>query len=127
MATIVSSSTTQHFANNPIVVEVIPGNVNEKATFHQIKLSVVVSFDNKGKMFTFSAPASSTENASFDISSAIRSLTSQYQHETISGLTTRYYPYASYILAAWDEYLLDGTVRKSVPSLEMQGTAFMED
>lgn len=93
---------------SPIMVTVTSESGLSNATFHRVKLIVTaaLSTDGKSQVFELSAPAGSNEDVEFDISTALRSVASGYEHSKVSAATT--YPYISYTLKAYDEWMLNG-------------------
>lgn len=108
MATKIGITSGSLLIGSPIMVTVTSDSGLSKATFHRVKLIVTaaLSTDGKDKVFELSSPAGDNEEVEFDISTALRSAASGYEHSKVSSETT--YPYISYTLKAYDEWMLNG-------------------
>lgn len=109
-----------NFINNPIVLNIQDMQYPEGATFKQIKVNIVVTPSYKGastKEHSFGLDASIGGVMSFDISSALRAEMNKWhptpdllQLDDIGEYEVFYYPYATFEVEVWEEYMLDGEV-----------------
>ena len=99
---------------NPIGVEVTAEEVRGNVAFHNVKLIVKASLSISGQVeeFELSAPAGNNETVEFDVSDALRTVAGKFQFAPITANYT--YPYLSYSLSAYDEYMADGILREKV-------------
>ena len=112
MATI-SAVSESKFIGCPITYRVAPASIPAAATFHRVRLAVVISSGGtEAGSFEFSAPVSGTEAVDFDISSAFRAVADRHEYSP----TTLTYPSWTAQLKAYDDYLLNGEERHIGPS-----------
>lgn len=118
MAKSIKLSSGSLFCGSPITIDVEPETVNVRATFHRVKLEISAALSNDSSFDTYvqSAKAKNNETAYFDVSSALRSVASKFEYEYQLG--DRVYPYLTYTLKAYDEYMLDGILHERVGERE---------
>lgn len=112
---------------NPICVTVRSEAGLTKATFHRVILEVTADISSGAtKKFTLSSPAGSDEDVVFDISAALRSVASKYTHTPIHDYMSYAFPYLTYTLRAYDEWMLNGILSEKQGLLESpsSGTYF---
>lgn len=109
MATSITISSGSLLIGSPIVVSVGASNVGA-ATFHRVKLIVraALSSDGEEKEYPLSTNASNGETVQFDISTALRSVASGYEYDLVAA--AKEYPYLTYTIEAYDEYMLNGVL-----------------
>lgn len=118
MATI-SAVSESKFIGCPITYRVAPASIPAAATFHRVRLAVVISSGGtEAGSFEFSAPVSGTEAVDFDISSAFRAVADRHEYSP----TTLTYPSWTAQLTAYDDYLLNGEERHIGPSAAVSVT-----
>lgn len=108
MAQSISIDSGSVLIGSPIEVSVQAESVGSKATFHRVKLivSAALSTDGQYEDFELSSPVTDGETVTLDISDTLRTVAGKFTFSPISAETT--YPYISYTLTAWDEYMIDG-------------------
>lgn len=118
MATSLYLQSGSLFIGNPINVA-ITANTVESCTFHRVKLQVTASRAFSGTVHgattrteELSAPVESGETVYIDISSVLRAVCSDFRHEPVSD--TVEYPYLTYSLSAYDEYMVDGDLYTNI-------------
>lgn len=118
MAKSIVLSSGSILCGSPIIISVMPTTVNERSTFHRVKLeiSVALSTDSSFETYTQSAKADNGEDVIFDVSSALRSVFSRYVYDY--QVEDRTYPYLIYTLKAYDEYMLDGILNEKFGEME---------
>ena len=114
MAQSISIDSGSVLIGSPIEVSVQAESVGSKATFHRVKLivSAALSTDGQYEDFELSSPVTDGETVTFDISDTLRTVAGKFSFSPISAETT--YPYLSYKLSAWDEYMIDGILNEKV-------------
>lgn len=129
MATSIVLKSGSLFCGNPIVVAVNAENVPEDATFHRVKLEVTANFFPDGdtyrfnqNTYIFSSPANSGETILIDVSSALRSVSSDYLFNYVE--SERTLSYLSYTLKAYDEYMQDGILNEKVGERDYGSTLY---
>lgn len=108
MATKIEITSGSLLIGNPIMVSVTAERGLSNATFHRVKLIVkaALSPDFIEEEYPLSAPANSNEVVEFDISTSLRSVAAKYKYNHVTG--SKIYPFLSYTLEAYDEYMLNG-------------------
>lgn len=109
-----------NFINNPIVLNIQDMQYPEGATFKQVKVSVVVATNQgsgKTKEYIFGVEVGTSNTVGIDISSALRAEMNKWyptpdllQLDDIGEYEIFYYPYATFEVEVWEEYMLDGEV-----------------
>lgn len=114
MAQSISIESGSVLIGSPIEVLVQAESVGRKATFHRVKLivSAALSTDGQYEDFELSAPVTDGEQVSFDISDTLRTVAGKFTYSPITQSAT--YPYISYTLKAYDEYMIDGILHEKV-------------
>lgn len=108
MAKSIVLSSGSLLCGSPIVFSVMPNTINERASFHRVKMeiSAALSTDSSFDVYIQSAKANNGVEITFDVSSVLRSVASKYVYEYQT--TDRVYPYIIYKVKAYDEYMIDG-------------------
>lgn len=108
MAKSIVLSSGSLLCGSPIVFNVMPSTINERATFHRVKMeiSVALSTDYSFDKYLQSANAKNGVEITFDVSSTLRSVASKYVYEYQT--EDRTYPHLIYTIKAYDEYMIDG-------------------
>lgn len=108
MATKIEITSGSLLIGNPIMVSVTAEIGLSNATFHRVKLIVksALSPDFVEEEYPLSAPANSNEVVEFDISTSLRSVAAKYEYNHVTN--NKIYPFLSYTLEAYDEYMLNG-------------------
>ena len=95
------------FADDPIVVTVIPNQFEDGGTFRQVAIKIKVDYvgDKENREYDFFLPA--VDNATpviGDVSSAIRSTLAQWEYDADSIVvgSSVTYPHASFSVTAWE-------------------------
>ena len=109
MATDIVLSNGSLMIDNPIVYRVTAETIATRATFHRLHLKVRASLSTDGVVHTyiFTSPVDNGGSVDIDISIALRSVAQQYDYTPITTAAVTY-PYITYVVTAWDEYMLDG-------------------
>ncbi|MDD3037888.1 hypothetical protein [Bacteroides sp.] len=112
MAKSIVLSSGSLLCGSPIVFSVMPNTINERATFHRVKMeiSAALSTDSSFDNYIQSAKAKNGVEVAFDVSSTLRSVASKYVYEYQT--TDRVYPYLIYELKVYDEYMIDGILHE---------------
>lgn len=110
MAVIQAQSSGSPLIGSPIVYPILAGSFSN-TTFHRVKLQVVAGLQG-GNYVTIemSSPADEGETLQFDISSALRAVADKYEY---TPEPPERYPYISYYMIAWDEYMQNGIIHTS--------------
>lgn len=110
MATKINLVSGSAFIGNPIQVRVTASTVSSYATFHRVRLKVTaaLSTGSEQQEFPLFSPVDNGGMADFDISDALRSVVASYSYSPVTSATS--YPYITYTLQAYDEYMLYGTL-----------------
>ena len=100
------------FTGNPVSVIVTSATVSDKATFRRVRLKATIN----GNDFEFSQSVSgSGEDVEFDVSSALRAVSSQYSIAADPlGTTTIAYNAYWLTLTVCDDYMIDGQTFEGV-------------
>lgn len=108
MAKSIVLSSGSLLCGSPIVFNVMPSTISERATFHRVKMeiSAALSTDHSLDKYLQSANAKNGVEITFDVSSILRSVASKYVYEYQT--EDRTYPYLIYTIKAYDEYMIDG-------------------
>lgn len=124
MAKSIVLSSGSLLCGSPIVFSVMPNTINERATFHRVKMEILValSTDSSFDLYTQSAKASNGVEITFDISSTLRSVASKYVYEY--QIVDRTYPYLIYKLKAYDEYMIDGILYEKEGEMSYGSTLY---
>lgn len=129
MATSIVLKSGSLFCGNPIVVAVNAESVPDDATFHRVKLEVTANFFPDGDTYRFnqntyilSSPAKSGEQLMIDVSSALRSVSSDYLFQYAE--SERTLSYLSYTLKAYDEYMQNGILNEKVGERDYGSTLY---
>lgn len=112
MATILTGNTGSPLCGNPIVYTVQAGAYTNP-TFHRVKMKVHAGMQGEDyQSIQMSVPVVSEnhEEIPIDVSSALRAVADNYE---FTPTPPTYYPYISYFLEAWDEYMINGEVYES--------------
>lgn len=107
----ISLTTGSILNGNPITVSITPSAIQGTTTFHRIILEVLCGITSGNyETIQFSASVNNNNDAvSIDISSALRIFKDTYEY---SYMTTTF-PVVNFQLAAYDEYMLNGTVKQT--------------
>lgn len=116
---------------NPIVYAVTAATLKGEVSFHKVKLEVTASmvpsaddrvYNKENKVvLTFSSVVNSGETVQIDISSALRSAADTYVYSSVPPSA---YPYITFSLKAWDEYMQNGQeAQKTAVITNAGGTA----
>lgn len=99
---------------SPVEVSVQAEVAGSKATFHRVKLIILAALSSDGvtEEFVLSAPVADGEITRFDLSDVLCTIAGRYQFAPVSESVT--YPYISYTLSAYDEYMVDGILNEKV-------------
>lgn len=124
MAKSIVLSSGSLLCGSPIVFSVMPSTINERATFHRVKMeiSVALSTDSSFDLYLQSAKANNGVEITFDISSTLRSVASKYVYEYQT--TDRTYPFLIYKLKAYDEYMIDGILYEKEGEMNYGSTLY---
>lgn len=122
MAKSISITSGSILIGNPITVSVEAETAGSKATFHRVKLIVRAALSTSAdyEVFELSAPAGDGEIVSFDISDTLRTVAGRFAFAPVTSSYT--YPYISYKLSAYDEYMREGILYDKVGEREYAGT-----
>ena len=109
-----------NFIDNPIVLNIKDMEYPDGATFKQIKVSVLVTpgqDDKATKEYMFGVEVGTSSIVSIDISSALCAVMNEwYPSFDLLRLNnngvydTFYYPYTTFEVEFWEEYMLDGEI-----------------
>lgn len=100
------------FIENPIVYNVTANEVTGVVSFHNVMLQVTAGLQGGNYVdYVLHSPVDSGETVQIDISSALRAVASDYKY---AATPPDNYPYISYSLKAWDEYLQNGDVHENI-------------
>ena len=112
MATILTGNTGSPLCGNPIVYTVQAGAYTNP-TFHRVKMKVHAGMqggDYQPIQMSVPVVSENHEEIPIDVSSALRAVADNYE---FTPTPPSYYPYISYFLEAWDEYMINGEVYES--------------
>lgn len=112
MAKTISLLSASPFVDTPIVYNVTASDVTGTVSFHNVMLQVSAGLQGGSYVdYVLHSPVDSGETVQIDISSALRAVASTYQYEATAPVN---YPYISFTLKAWDEYMQNGAVHEKV-------------
>lgn len=114
---VINTITGSKFAGCPVMVEVVSGSIDSKATFHRVRIVATVG----NNQFEFSKPVGNDSQYDFDVSSALWAVLErhEYQADQLGN-----YPAVSLSVVAYDDYLLDGEEKHFGPSTSADGGQF---
>ena len=121
MATITSTPGNKCLSHNPIIYIVQAGDPNG-ATFLRVRIVATVTMSGASHQFVFSEPASSYENITFDISSAVRAVADLHPY---AADTLNDYPALTHSITAYDDYLVNGEETSSTGTASETFTAYI--
>lgn len=119
MAQSISLISGSPLINSPIVYAVKASVVSGTVSFHRLMLQVTAGLSGGNNVdYTLSSPVDSGETVNIDISSALRSAANGYEYTSTPPSS---YPYVSFSLKAWDEYMQNGEVHENVAPVTNSG------
>lgn len=124
MATSLQINSGSVLIGNPIGISVRAESVSGNIAFHKVKLVVKASLSSDGiqEEFVMSATAGNEDTVEFDISDALRTVAGRFSFSPVESDHT--YPYLSYTLSAYDEYMADGILHEKVGEQIYPGTLY---
>lgn len=112
MAKTISFLSGSPFIENPIVYNVTANEVTGVVSFHNVMLQVTAGLQGGNYVdYVLHSPVDNGETVQIDISSALRAVASDYKY---ASTPPDNYPYISYSLKAWDEYMQNGDVHENI-------------
>lgn len=121
MATINSTPGNKCLSHNPIIYIVQAGDP-DGATFLRVRIVATVTMSGASHQFVFSEPASSNENITFDISSAVRAVADLHPY---AADTLNDYPALTHSVTAYDDYLYNGVETSSAGTASGSFSAYI--
>lgn len=115
MAKSIIYSSGSPLIGSPIIYNVTASTLTSGAnvSLHSLILEVSCSISSEGKTYTYPVRCAvdSGETVAIDVSSALRAVADSYEY---SPTPPEAYPYLSYSLTAYDEYILNGELYEKV-------------
>lgn len=120
MATI-GTITACKFIGNPMTLPVTAGSYSGNITFQNVRIEVEVYKNGTAqRTFEFSEPATGGTTVYIDISSAFQALAEA--HEYVANPSSFSYPYWTYKISSFDDYLKDGEEVTKIGEVVVDGT-----